>query len=574
MMGTKIRSFSPLPHDLSLEDLVPQDHFYRRLQARLDLSFVRELVAPLYAGGGRPSVDPVVFFKLELVMFFEDIRSERQLMGMVSDRLSLRWYLGYDLFEPLPDHSSLTRIRERYGLLVFRRFFERIVRECVEAGLVWGEEFFFDATKVEANASMESRIPRFSAQAHLGGLFGDEEMPDTEVGDGTSGSSAERELDALPAASDRGLRAENEGRGDWISKDGKPDRTIVRGGYRRKSDYEVSLTDPDASLMQHKRGASRMGYHAHYVVDGGKARVILNVLVTPADVTENQPMLDLLWRTIFRWRARVRRVTGDSTYGTKEIVAAVEKAAIRAYVSMTDFEGRSPYYGSSRFVYDAERDLYRCPQGESLSLYTHSYTEKLTRYRAKAETCNACPLKPECTPGDSGRVLMRSFDEELLERVKAYRGSAPYEKALRKRRVWVEPMFGEAKEWHGMRRFRLRRLWRVNAEAMVIATGHNIKRLLTFWGRGPRKLAQVEALRPPAPTSSANSRPLRGSHRRRPHRSSRVFQRAGAFCEVRRYGVLRSSAQGGFSEGRIVPAQDLRATPAYFGYYPSSLASS
>ena len=80
MMGTKIRSFSPLPYELSLEDLVPHDHFYRRLQARLDLSFVRELVAPLYARGGRPSVDPVVFFKLQLVMFFEDIRSERQLM--------------------------------------------------------------------------------------------------------------------------------------------------------------------------------------------------------------------------------------------------------------------------------------------------------------------------------------------------------------------------------------------------------------------------------------------------------------------------------------------------------------
>ena len=199
-----------------------------------------------------------------------------------------------------------------------------------------------------------------------------------------------------------------------------------------------------------------MGYHAHYVVDGGKARVILNVLVTPADVTENQPMLDLLWRTIFRWRARVRRVTGDANYGTKEIIAAVEKASIRAYVSMADFEGRSPYYGASRFVYDAERDLYRCPQGEPLRLYTHSYTERLSRYRADPESCNACPLKPECTPGDSGRVLMRSFDEELLERVKAYRGSAPYEKALRKRRVWVEPMFGEAKEWHGMRSFRLR----------------------------------------------------------------------------------------------------------------------
>ncbi|MBA3703509.1 MAG: transposase, partial [Rubrobacteraceae bacterium] len=162
---------------------------------------------------------------LQLLMFFEDIRSERQLMGVVSSRLSLRWYLGYDLQEPLPDHSSLTRIRERYGLLVFRRFFERIVEECIEAGLVWGEELFFDATKVEANASMESRVPRFSAEAHLGGLFGEEEAAETEAGDETSEPYAESDLDALPTASDRGLRAKNAKRDDWISREGEPDRT-------------------------------------------------------------------------------------------------------------------------------------------------------------------------------------------------------------------------------------------------------------------------------------------------------------------------------------------------------------
>jgi Transposase DDE domain len=168
-------------------------------------------------------------------------------------------------------------------------------------------------------------------------------MPETEAQEEASGPYAESDLVvAVPAAADRGLLAKNEGRGDWISKDGKPDRTIVRGGYRRRTDYELSPTDPDASLMRHKRGATRMGYHAHYVVDGGKARVILNALVTPADVTENQPMLDLIWRTRFRWGARVRRVTGDATYGTREIVAAVEKAGIRAYLSMADFEKKSP----------------------------------------------------------------------------------------------------------------------------------------------------------------------------------------------------------------------------------------
>jgi hypothetical protein len=106
--------------------------------------------------------------------------------------------------------------------------------------------------------------------------------------------------------------------------------------------------------------------------------------------------------------------SANSTYGTKENIAAVEKASIRAYLSTTDFEKKSPYYGSSKFVYEPERDLYNCPQGESLRLYTHSYTERLGRYRADPESCKACLLKPECTPGDSGRVLMRSFEEELL----------------------------------------------------------------------------------------------------------------------------------------------------------------
>src|SRR5260221_12865970 len=135
--------------------LVPQDHFYRHVGRTLDLSFVREFVHKTYAGGGRPSIDPVVFFKLQLVMYFDGIRSGRQLMCHAADRLSVRWYVGYDLGEPLPDHSSLTRIRTRYGVEVFRRFFEQIVEQCQQAGLVWGRELYIDGTKVQANASKD-----------------------------------------------------------------------------------------------------------------------------------------------------------------------------------------------------------------------------------------------------------------------------------------------------------------------------------------------------------------------------------------------------------------------------------
>jgi transposase len=132
---------------VSLDELLPADNFYRHPEAKLGLSFVRDWTRNLYAGRGRPSIDPVVFFKLQLVMFFEGIRSERKLIEIASLNLAHRWYLGYALNGPLPDHSSLTRIQQRLGVEMFQRFFEKIVDLCQEAGLVWGPELYFDATK-------------------------------------------------------------------------------------------------------------------------------------------------------------------------------------------------------------------------------------------------------------------------------------------------------------------------------------------------------------------------------------------------------------------------------------------
>ena len=164
------------PIAVSLEDLVPPDHFYRHLEAKLDLGFVRDWTRELYVERGRPSIDPVVFFKLQLVMFFEGIRSERKLIETARMNLAHRWYLGYALDEDLPDHSSLTRIRQRLEIDVFQRFFEQVVDLCQEAGLVWGRELYFDATKVEANAGIPSLVPRFyyDAKTHVADLFADD----------------------------------------------------------------------------------------------------------------------------------------------------------------------------------------------------------------------------------------------------------------------------------------------------------------------------------------------------------------------------------------------------------------
>jgi hypothetical protein len=217
-------------------------------------------------------------------------------------------------------------------------------------------------------------------------------------------------------------------------------------------------------------------------------------------------MLDLLWRTVFRWRLRPRRVSGDSAYGTVENIAAIEKTGIRAYTALKGAGQGRPLFGKDEFAYDPERDFYACPAGEILVPHMRNAARSLIGYRAKAATCDACSLRAQCTTSKTGRQILRHFDEAYIDRVKSYRGTFLYEKALRKRRVWVEPLFAEAKDWHGMRRFRLRRLEKVNMEALLIASGQNVKRLLTFEGRRPKKLAQAAALRPPVATGHEVSR--------------------------------------------------------------------
>ena len=455
MMGRKERSFAPLIN-VSLEELVPQDHFYRLLERTLDLSCVREFVQETYAGKGRPSIDPVVFFKLQLVMFFEGLGSERQLMRHAADRLSVRWYVGYDLDEALPDHSSLTRIRERYGVEVFRRFFEAIVEQCQQEKLVWGKELYLDSTQVNANADLDSLTPRFAVearaamQAHLTALFAQEDsQPEPQIAETEEASAPTPEATstamvtstvpiplptALSEAEHEDLASENAARHDWIAEEGRQQRE-VHGLYQRTSDFKVSTTDPDATPMRLKGGGTHLGYHTHYVVDGGKARIILQVLVTPSEVMDNQPMRDLIYRTRFRWKLHPRQVTGDTKYGTIENIKAPEDAGIRAYVPLPDWEERYEVWSASHFRYEPQADQYRCPQGQILHRVGQVYADGRQLYQAPASICNGCPVKGQCTTSTQGRRVYRHVGEEYLERVRTYQQTLAYQKALRKRQV-------------------------------------------------------------------------------------------------------------------------------------------
>jgi transposase len=453
------------PAIVSLERLVPADHFYRHLDAALDLSFVRAWVAACYADRGRPSIDPVVCFRFHLIMFFEGVRSERQLIELTSLNLAHRWYLGYHLDEPLPDRSSLVKIRQRLGLPVFRRFFEHVVDLCVAAGLVWGQELIADATRAPSNAAMDSLVPRLKTVVddHLVELF-DVGMDVEQLTNDTT---------AKPA------------RWDVLETCRLDPQRPPSGPYRRISDRKISRTDPDAAAMQRRDGRTVLGYQDHYLVDGGKARIVLHAFVTPGDVAENVVLLDQLSRTMFRRKLHPRRVIADAKYATTTNIRTLEDADIRAYVPLPGWDKSSSRYKRAAFAYDPAENVYRCPQGETLHLRGTDRTCEQWLYRARATACNGCAVKEQCATSNQGRLIRRSFHEAYLERVRAYADTLAFKRAMGKRSTWVEGLFAEAKQWHGLHRFRLRGLANVNIQALIVAAGQDLKRWLgaTGWGQ-------------------------------------------------------------------------------------------
>ena len=421
----------------------------------------------------------------------------------------------------------MTRIRQRLGGETFQRLFDRVVELCQDAGLVRGKELFFDGTKVRANADFDSLTPRFAraAREHVTELFGRDAVADTErsaappSGEGVAlpsalpgdaappvagaahdGTALPRHQpddgDAVPSAhsfsgdeaTDQRLAAENQARWQLLDErrlDPQRPPSGSSGGYRRSTDVRVSTTDPDAAPLNTSE-SGKPGYHDQYVVDGGKVRSRVGVLVTPAAVQDNQAFLDLLERARFRFHLQGKRAVADSKYATIENLQAVEQRGIRASMPVVEYRKSGRFFRQQDFAYDRETATYRCPQGETLRHVKTDYSKSIDIYEAPERACAACPVRERCTDGMWARHVTRPFEEDLRERARELQTTAADKQALRKRQVWVEPLFGEAKDWHQLRRFLLRGLDNVPIQGLLVAAGQNLKRWLAATKRGQR----------------------------------------------------------------------------------------
>jgi transposase len=425
----------------SLRDLVPDDHILARVDRVLDLSWLHEEVADLYAAGvGRPGIDPEGVVRLMLAGFLLGIVHDRRLMREAQVNLAIRWFAGYGLHERLPDHSSLTRIRQRWGAERFRAIFERTVRACVEAGIARGEIVHVDASLIRADVAWESLALRHvEAVAEANG---DTPSPATTP-------TAERAL-----------------------------RDAKQSGRFKK----VCVTDPEATMATTGRNRRlEPSYKQHAVVDDERG-VVLDVEVTTGEANEGDHLLGRLDAAAGITGAAIAAVTADAGYAYAKVYAGLERREIAAVIPAKAEPIRSPV-PMRRFRYDAKHDTLKCPRGKRLKPGRRVKHGRF--FTSRARDCRGCDLARLCLSGgrtNKAVVLGDDYPALLRARRRRERWSAEDDRLYQRHRWRSEGYHGEAKTWHGLARAVRRGLSNMRIQAFLTAAAVNLKRLAAALG--------------------------------------------------------------------------------------------
>jgi len=446
---------------VNLDKRVRSDHPLRRIRAALDLSFVRKAVAHSYGQKGNKSVPPEVIIRMMLLLFLDDIKSERELMRIIPERLDYLWFVGYGLDDQIPDHSVLSKARKRWGKEVFVSLFSQVVQQCVAAGLIEGRKIHVDASLVEANASLRSVKPLDPDLVKAIEQTAKEQVQKLD----------EQDDDQAPPCGGGGSAGSGVGQ------------------YAKTNRQFRSTTDPDATLVRQGGLKSRLRYKTHRVVDDAH-EIITAVGTTTGAVDEASQLLGLIEAHEDTTDQAVRTVIADARYGSVSNLIGCQKAKIRAHVKLLGDsirgKGRSEgIYSDEHFSYDHLTNTYRCPANEIMKP-RRLHPQRLTwEYVTAKGTCLVCKLRAFCTRSRTGRTIHRHRDQGLLEKARKIACSKAAKRDLKRRQHLMERSFADAANCHGLKRARWRGLWKQAIQDLLIATVQNLRKLL-------RHLSQTE----------------------------------------------------------------------------------
>lgn len=456
MIGPIQKSDPKLFHyGVNLEKRVRPGNPLRGIKKAVDFGFVRARVAGFYGSDGHQSEDPIVIMKLMLLLFLDDVASERELMRIVGERLDYLWFLDFDLDAEIPNHSVLSKARRRWGGDVFEELFVQTVGQCVQAGLVDGKKIHMDASLIAANASMDSI---------------------------RSGSPA------LIAALRQVYRGEIQKLEADDADDGET-RAVDQSGI-------VSKTDPDAVLARKGGEPARLRYKNHRAVDD-QCGVITAVETTAGNVMDNHRLMSLVEQHEANTGQSVGTVVADAQYGTNENFASCQQRHIRSHMkdlrSARQDEAKRGIFKASDFNYDESSDSYVCPAGQRLQR-----SDKVDRgfyiFRSDAKVCQRCPLRNQCMKSKRHvRTLKRHMAHDEIERARAESHSGWARRDRKRRKHLMEGSFADAANHHGFKRARWRRLRNQRIQDLLIAACQNIRILASVERR--REAASL-ALKP------------------------------------------------------------------------------
>ena len=446
MMGKQKKQEGLFSYTVQLESRIPANHYLRPIKIALDLSFVRSAVQDVYGYNGNESVDPEVIVKLMVLLFLDDIPSERELMRMLPYRLDYLWFLDFGLDDAIPDHSVLSKARKRWGLAAFQQLFVESVGQCYAAGLVDGKKLFTDGSLVDANASCDS-VRKGSPEL----------------------------LQALRQAYQR-----EAGKLEEPEENANEEDDSGGSGYDPTNDHLLCRTDPDSAVVRHGKMPARPRYKSHRAVDG-ECGVIVAVETTSGEVAENQKLFALVDQAEANTGIEVETVVGDCQYGTNDNFRECAERGIASHLgdlSERDRKRDRGIFGPEKFIYVAERAVYVCPAGQDLKRRHHKWKRRADYYYCRASLCNGCELKRQCTRSETGRTVLRYEGQELIDRARAQSHSYAAKQDRWRRKHLSEGSFADAANNHGFKRARWRGLWRQQLQDYLIAVCQNLRTLI------------------------------------------------------------------------------------------------
>ena len=430
-----------------LDELVPQDHLLRKIDAAVDFSFIHDICKDLYSpDNGRPAIEPELLFKMLLLGYLYDIKSEVKIAQAVNENIAFKWFLGLKLTEKGPDHAtiSINRVRRFKDNNIAEQIFDEILHQCIAKGLVGGEILYTDSTHIKAKANK-----------HKKSLVTVKETPREYM----------EELDEQIDLDRKALGKEPFDKDDNDPPEGSGTTSRM-----------VSTTDPESGQQTRDGKPSGFYYSEHRTVDS-KNNVIVNVHVEPANINDITPVPTILKEILFRLGKLPKYMGFDAGYHSAWIAHLLEKNRIQGVIGYRRHTHQKEVFGKYRFRYDAEFDAYTCPEGKHLYWRTTN-REGFREYWSNSKECVNCPRRSECISEKAKRRLVtRHVWQDALDDVTWFTKTLNGQRIYSWRKETIERSFAEAKENHGLRFARMLGIQNMREQCFLTAAVQNIKRL-------------------------------------------------------------------------------------------------